>query len=754
MALPHLSSAGSRLPFPVARLLCLAVVVLWPAVAAAQAGGTITGTVARLSGTGPVALAGVTVVLTTGYGSQAATPQTTDASGVYTFVLAPGRYFLHTTNDLGFTNEVYNDVLCFQAGCQPERGTPIVVTSGTLFTANFTLDPAGIVSGTITDAATSAPLPGVSVRLVPIDMDPTFHDEGTSRVETDAGGVYTVRGVPAGRYQAVTDNDLGYVDELFDNIPCPNGYCAYVGAIGTPILVASGVTTGSRDFALDRGGRISGTITDAVTGAPLDGACVAILHFVGNLIGSFGSDCVGSTGTYEVIGLPGGTFAASVFPPSGSDYVWELYDNIPCALVQCGSPGMVANATPIPVALGATTPGRNFALSTGGTIRGRVVEAVSSAPLQGVRVALVTGTATGVVLVNDSPTDATGQFEFRGLPPGTYYAFTNSHSYPNEIYDDIPCPGEECSESLLGTVGTPITVTAGGVTSGIDFGLRTDLPPGAPWSLSANIANYAVALSWYVPNQGGAPTSYLIEAGLTPGTTIVTLPTTDVRYRAGPVGPGRYYVRVRAVNAYGTGPASEEIVVVVAPDGTGATSPVTPNDVVGWMSGARLTLTWTPSSSISSYTVEAGSATGVTNIASIAVGPSAFTYLPVPNGFYFVRVRAVNVAGISPPSREVMLKVGNVAAPPGAPQALRSTVIGSAVALRWLAPYAWLGTATSYLVRAGSAPGLSNLAQANTGSGTTAVFSAVPPGTYYVRVHAVNGQGAGVASNEVKVVVP
>ncbi len=74
--------------------------------------------------------------------------------------------------------------------------------------------------------------------------------------------------------------------------------------------------------------------------------------------------------------------------------------------------------------------------------------------------------------------------------------------------------------------------------------------------------------------------------------------------------------------------------------------------------------------------------------------------------------------------------------------------------LRWQAPFAWLGTATSYQVRAGSAPGLSNLAQANTGGGTTAVFSGVPPGTYYGRVHAVNSLGAGVASNEVRVVVP
>lgn len=749
-------SSGPRPAFAVARFLCLALAILWPDHAVAQT-GTITGTVARVSGSSPIPLAGVTVVLTTGYRSEVGPPQTTDASGVYTFTgLEPGLYHLHTRNDLGFTNEVYNDVLCWQAQCQPESGAPLVVTPGAVVIANFTLEPAGIVSGTVTDAATSVALPGVRVRLVPLDMDPVFYYEASSRVETDAGGVYTVRGLPAGRYYAFTENDLGYVDELYDNIPCPAGACVYFGSIGVPIQVAPGLTTGSRDFALDRGGRISGTITDAVTTEALDGACVYIVQLVGILQVGLGSDCVDGTGVYEVVGLPSGTFVAWAFPPDASDYVSELYDDVPCAGYQCLS--LLANATPIAVTLGATTAGRDFALGTGGAIRGRVVDAVSSAPLQWVPVGLVARGSSGVVFVHDDTTDATGQFEIHGLPPGTYYALTASSRYPNEIYDDIPCPGDLCSESLLAAVGTPITVSAGGVSTGIDFGLRTDLPPGPPQSLSATVDNYAVTLSWYPSSQGAPPTSYVIEAGLTPGTTIVTLPTTGETYMAAPVGPGRYFVRVRAVNAHGIGPASEEIVVVVAPGGTGATAPEAPKDVVGWMSGARLTLTWnppwSPSGADTSYVVEAGSTTGVTNVASIAVGQAALTYVPAPNGFYFVRVRAVNAAGISPPSSEVLVNAGNVPAPPGAPWNLAFRVTGSTVTLRWQAPYAWLGTPTSYLVRAGSAPGLSNLAQTNAGGGTTAVFSGVPAGTYYVRVHAVNSLGAGVASNELKVVVP
>jgi hypothetical protein len=71
--------------------------------------------------------------------------------------------------------------------------------------------------------------------------------------------------------------------------------------------------------------------------------------------------------------------------------------------------------------------------------------------------------------------------------------------------------------------------------------------------------------------------------------------------------------------------------------------------------------------------------------------------------------------------------------------------------LTWTVPA--FGPVTAYIVEAGSATGLSNLAVANVGNVLTQSFSGVPPGTYYVRVRAVNAQGASIASNERTVIV-
>jgi hypothetical protein len=89
--------------------------------------------------------------------------------------------------------------------------------------------------------------------------------------------------------------------------------------------------------------------------------------------------------------------------------------------------------------------------------------------------------------------------------------------------------------------------------------------------------------------------------------------------------------------------------------------------------------------------------------------------------------------------------------PPSAPTGLSSTVFGTFVTLNWTAPAIGCA-ATAYSVQAGSAPALSDLAVINTGNVTTLTASA-PPGTYYVRVLALNGFGGSIASNEVVITV-
>jgi hypothetical protein len=92
-------------------------------------------------------------------------------------------------------------------------------------------------------------------------------------------------------------------------------------------------------------------------------------------------------------------------------------------------------------------------------------------------------------------------------------------------------------------------------------------PPGPPTNLRATIEKGGVTVEWLAPHVGSAATSYRLEAGSESGLADLlpgfdTGSTATVISFAG-VPAGRYYVRLRAVNALGASLASNEVVVVV-----------------------------------------------------------------------------------------------------------------------------------------------------------------------------------------------
>jgi hypothetical protein len=180
-----------------------------------------------------------------------------------------------------------------------------------------------------------------------------------------------------------------------------------------------------------------------------------------------------------------------------------------------------------------------------------------------------------------------------------------------------------------------------------------------------------------------------------------------------------------------------------------ALAPAAPSNLTFNTASSTVSLSWNAPSGgdpATSYVVEAGSASGLANLASFDTG-SALTSLSVtsvPNGQYFVRVKARNGAGLSPPSNEVVISVGGSCTVPPAPTNLRSCVAGTSVTLTWTGSPG----ATSYLLEAGSSPGASNLFASDIGPGGSLTATAAP-GTYYVRLRAKSPCGTSSASNEI-----
>jgi glucose/arabinose dehydrogenase len=177
--------------------------------------------------------------------------------------------------------------------------------------------------------------------------------------------------------------------------------------------------------------------------------------------------------------------------------------------------------------------------------------------------------------------------------------------------------------------------------------------PGPP-SLATSVNGSTVSLSWQSSAGGGPVLGYQMEAGSSPGAADLMITQTTATGLVVPgVPPGRYYLRVRGVNSSGFGEASSEISVRVGCGGT----PSVPADLTANTGpGGVVSLVWSGVGEASGYLIEAGSATGLANLAVIPVVAPSIS-VPAPSGTYFVRVKAVTPCGITTPSNEVVVVV-------------------------------------------------------------------------------------------------
>ena len=125
----------------------------------------------------------------------------------------------------------------------------VVSGGGSVAGVDFALEPLGSISGMVLEA------PGGSgADWVPV----TVYDAsgaGARGTGTYPGNTYVADELWAGTYWVSTDNPFGYLNELFDDIPCPGG-SVYSGAcdplLGDPVVVTEDAVIGAIDFALER----------------------------------------------------------------------------------------------------------------------------------------------------------------------------------------------------------------------------------------------------------------------------------------------------------------------------------------------------------------------------------------------------------------------------------------------------------------------------------------------------------------------
>jgi protocatechuate 3,4-dioxygenase beta subunit len=326
----------------------------------------------------------------------------------------------------------------------------------------------------------------------------SFFDAKTiAKATTDDEGNYKLSRLPAGRL-SIFPLSKAFIVKAGDAYKKPE----------QSVNVSEGEVITKIDFALVRGGVVTGRITDA-DGHPLIGEHVSVLlkdaPATARQMMMFGGsrNQTDDRGVYRVYGLSPGSYKVSVGQAAGEGGGVTVMGMGGSQYVKTFYPGVQeeAKATLLEIKEGSEVRSIDITvgkLGNGFSVAGRVVDADSGQPVPNVYIGHSAIDATsqemGAMNFSGGQSDANGKFRVEGLRPGHYAVYTMAPQADNSTYSE-PTRFEITDGDVS---GIEIKLRRGATLSGVAV-LDNNSDPTAA-GLLQTLSVYA-----YMEKKGGAP---------------------------------------------------------------------------------------------------------------------------------------------------------------------------------------------------------------------------------------------------------
>jgi hypothetical protein len=403
-------------------------------------GGKISGTVTSAA-TG-LPLAGISVSASGEGGSDF---DFTDAGGNYELIgLGSGSYTV-SAGPSGSANLV-----------RVEREQVVVAAPGTIADIDFALAAGATLGGRVTGPG-GTPLNNITVYIS--NRDGSYQEY----VNTNASGDYSAVGLPGGEYR-VLFRPNSYIPEAYDNQP-DFSQAEYI------TVPAQGAVSGI-DAQLAAGSAVSGRVTDAANGLPIDDVFVEVLDLEGRRVETAFTQA-------------DGTYTTPATLPSGQYLVLFNADDrfASCAYVTAYYGGQLRQEDASRLTVSAPTPAANVnaQLTRGSILFGRLTDETTGAPITSGQVSLYDAQNRPVGF--GRLTFLGGWYTGTAVPSGSYRLRFSDYDggYIDEYYNN----------ALRLQDATPVAVTA---PNDVD-NLNAALAPGATISGRVTAGGTGLAFS-------------------------------------------------------------------------------------------------------------------------------------------------------------------------------------------------------------------------------------------------------------------